>query len=124
MLCYFNDKIYKTEGSLRAFEGTLFHTKEFWKKGGFEWHELYNEANNFHYNKGNDRKMDNYYDCIKFIGMHNINEYQYKEIKLDGKEIIKPDYLKSIVLKNNKIQYKLNKLFKEDFYSWIKFKSY
>ena len=115
MLCYFNDKIYKTEESLRAFEGTILHTKEFWKKGGFEWHELYNEGNTFHYNKGNDRKMENYYDCIKFINMHNVNDYQYKEIKLDGKEIDKPDYLKTIVLKDNKIQHKLKKLFKKEF---------
>ena len=115
MLCYFNDKIYKTEESLRAFEGTLLHTKGFWKKGGFDWHVLYNEANAFHYNKGNDRKMENYYDCIKFINMHNVNDYQYKEIKLEGKEINKPDFLKTIVLKNNKIQNKLNKIFKKNY---------
>ena len=34
MLCLFNDKIYKTENTSRAFEGTLFHTREFWNRGG------------------------------------------------------------------------------------------
>ena len=60
MLCGFNDKIYKIEEPLRAFEGTLFHTKEFWKKSGFKWEDIRNEGDAFHYNKGLDRKMDNY----------------------------------------------------------------
>ena len=114
MLCGFDNKIYKTENILRAFESTLFHTREFWKKGGFRWEDTKNEGDAFHYNKGNDRKMENYYDCIKFIGMHNVNNYQYKEVKVDGKEFTYPEIFNSIVVNENNIQYKLKKLFAEN----------
>ena len=77
------------------------------------WHELHNEANTFHYNKGNDRKMENYYDCIKFIGIHNLNNYQYKEVKIDGKEIKFPEIFNEITINKNNIQFKLNKIFKD-----------
>jgi len=115
MLCGFNDKIYKTINELRAFEGTLFHTKEFWKKDGFKWEDIRNEGDSFHYNKGLDRKMDNYYDTIKFIGMHNVNDYQYKEVKVDGKEFDFPEIFELIKVKENLIQFKINKLFKEEY---------
>ena len=114
MLCGFDDKIYKTENILRAFESTLFHTKDFWKKKGFDWSDIKNEGDSFHYNNGNDRKMENYYDCIKFIGMHNVNNYQYKEVKIDGKELTYPEIFSCIKVDENNIKYKLNKLFKEN----------
>ena len=79
MLCGFNNIIYKTENILRAFEGTLLHTREFWKRSGFKWEDIINEGDAFHYNNGNDRKMENYYDCIKFISPHNVNDYNYKD---------------------------------------------
>ncbi len=113
MLCGADNKIYKTENMLRAFESTLFHTREFWSKSGFEWSDRYNEGNAFHYNKGNDRKMDNYYDCIKYIGLHNLNDYQYKEVKVDGKEIKFPEIFSEILINKNNIQFKLNKIFKD-----------
>ena len=119
MLCGFNDKIYKTENILRAFESTLFHTKDFWKKKGFEWSDTKNEGDSFHYNNGNDRKMDNYYDCIKFIGMHNVNNYQYKEVKIDGKELTYPEIFGCIKVDENNIKYKLNKLFKENSFTLL-----
>jgi len=115
MLCGFDNKIYKTENILRAFESTLFHTREFWKKSGFKWEDVKNEGDAFHYNKGNDRKMDNYYDTIKFIGMNNVNNYQYKEVKVDGIEFDYPEIFNSIKINENNIQYKLNKLFKDKF---------
>ena len=119
MLCGFDNKIYKTENILRAFESTLFHTREFWKKGGFKWEDIKDEGDYFHYNKGNDRKMDNYYDCIKFIGMHNVNNYQYKEVKVDGKEFTFPEIFNSIKILENNIQYKLKKLFKENSFTLL-----
>ena len=119
MLCGFNNKIYKTENILRAFESTLFHTKDFWKKKGFEWSDTKNEGDSFHYNNGNDRKMDNYYDCIKFIGMHNVNNYQYKEVKIDGKELTYPEIFGCIKVDENNIKYKLNKLFKENSFTLL-----
>ena len=115
MLCYYNDKIYKTENTLRAFEGTLFHTREFWKKDGFKWEDIRNEGDAFHYNKGNDRKMDIYYDTIKYIGIHNVNDYNYKEVTVEGYEINKPEFVKTINSKENPIQFKINKLFKEKY---------
>ena len=114
MLCGIDNKIYKTENNLRAFESTLFHTRSFWKNSGFVWTDIRNEGDAFHYNKGNYRKMDNYYDCIKFIGMHNISNYQYKEIKVDNKNFDYPDIFKEININCNNIQFKLNKFYKEN----------
>ena len=57
----------------------------------------------------------NYYDTIKFIGMNNVNNYQYKEVKIDGVEFEYPEIFNSIKINENNIQYKLNKLFKEKF---------
>ena len=115
MLCLLNDKIYKTEEPLRAYEGSLFHTKEFWKKGGFKWEDIYNEGDSFHYNKGNDRKMDMYYDSIKYINIHNIQEYKLKEITIDGEKINTPEDILDITLNQNPIQIQLNKLFKKGY---------
>ena len=114
MLCGFNDKIYKTENILRAFEGTLLHTREFWKRSGFKWEDIINEGDAFHYNNGNDRKMDNYYDCIKLISPHNVNNYNYKEVKIDGKTFDYPEIFNSIKIKENNIQFKLKKIFKDN----------
>lgn len=111
MLCGFNDKIYKIENNLRAFEGTLFHTRDFWKRKGFKWEDIYNEGDFFHYDNGNDRKMENYYDCIKLIGAHNINDYNYKEVKIDGKSFEYPQIFKNIEIKDNNIIFKLNKFY-------------
>ena len=54
MLCYdiYGKKLYKTERKF-GYESTLFHTKEFWKKSGFQWFENMNEAISFYHNKGN-----------------------------------------------------------------------
>ena len=58
--------------------------------------------------------MENYYDCIKFVGMHNLNNYQYKEVKVDGKEIKFPEIFNEIIINTNNIQFKLKKIFKEN----------
>ena len=115
MLCYHNEKIYKIEEPNRAFEGTLFHTKEFWKRSGFNWNDLSHEGNDFHYNKGNDRKQENYYDCMKYIDLHNINDFSYKDITISGKEINKPEIFKEIQCKKNKIHFLLDKFFKKEY---------
>ena len=115
MLCYNNGKIYKIEDNLRAYEETLFHTKEFWKRSGFVWEDVCNEGDKFHYNNGNDRKMDVYYDTIKFINIHNFCNYKYKEVKIDGLDIFTPDFLKDLKIKENNIEFRLNKFFKGNF---------
>ena len=115
LLCYCDNKIYKTENSVRAFEGTLFHTRDFWKKGGFKWEDIINEGDIFHYNRGNDRKMDMYYDTIKYINIHNIQTYKLQNIKIDDKNIEKPKDMIDIIIKTNPIENILMKLFKKDY---------
>ena len=76
-LCYdiYGKQLYKTENKIAGYESTLFHTKEFWKKSGFKWEDIQSEAVSFYYNKGSERKMDNYYDTIKLLSIHNLNHY-------------------------------------------------
>lgn len=115
LLCYCDNKIYKTEDSLRAYEGTIFHTREFWKNSGFEWNDIKDEGNAFHYNRGNDRKMDMYYDNIKYINIHNISLYQLKEVKIDGKKIDVSEDLLEIKVNMNPVEFQLKKFFKEGY---------
>ena len=63
-LCYdiYNKDLYKTESVHKIYESTLFHTREFWKRRGFQWSDIEYEGKYFHYNNGVDRKLDNYYD--------------------------------------------------------------
>ena len=60
-----NKELYKTESSSKIYESTLYHTREFWKRRGFQWSDTEYEGKYFHYNNGVDRKMDNYYDMMK-----------------------------------------------------------
>ena len=90
--------------------GTIFHTREFWKNSGFEWNDIKDEGNAFHYNRGNDRKMDMYYDNIKYINIHNISLYQLKEVKIDGKKIDVPEDLLEIKVNMNPVEFKLKNL--------------
>ena len=57
--------------------------------------------------------MENYYDCIKLIGPHNVNNYNYKEVKIDGKTFDYPKIFNSIEIKENNIEFKLKKFFKD-----------
>ena len=38
-LCYdiYGKELYKTESSSKIYESTLYHTREFWKRRGFQW---------------------------------------------------------------------------------------
>ena len=53
-----------------------------------------NGSNDFHYNKGSERKMDNYYDTIKILSVHNANDYRPKEVTLENMDI---KILKSLI---------------------------
>ena len=112
MLCYdiYNHKLYKTEQSF-GYESTLFHTKKSWKNNGFQWSDVKNECIKFYYNKSNHRKLDNYFDTIKLLSVHNLNEYEPKEIKLDNIKINIPDIIKKIKLDNHPIHYEIQDLF-------------
>lgn len=113
MLCYdiYGKEIYKTENKIAGYESTLFHTKDFWKKSGFKWEDITSEAVSFYYNKGLDRKMDNYYDTIKLLSIHNMNQYQPVKITLENMKINIPDIINQIVIQDHPIKYDLNDLF-------------
>lgn len=105
MLCYdiYGKKLYKTERKF-GYESTLFHTKEFWKKSGFQWFENMNEAISFYHNKGNTRKMDNYYDTIKVLSVYNMNMYQPKEVTIENLDIKIPDIASTIQISRHPLQ--------------------
>lgn len=112
MLCYdiYAKQLYKTENNF-AYESTLLHTKDLWKKGGFNWSDTHSEAINFYYNKGNERKMDNFYDTIKILSIKNINNYRPVKITLENIDIKIPDILNDLKLNEHPIKDELNDLF-------------
>jgi len=105
MLCYdlYGQKVYKTDKAF-GYESTLFHTKEFWKQNGFEWSSHKNEAIAFYHNKGNTRHMENYYDTIKVLSIHNMNHYQPKEVTIENLDIKIPDILNTIKVNRHPLQ--------------------
>jgi len=116
MLCYdiYGKKVYKTENKLHGYESTLFHTKSFWKQSGFTWSDIKNEAISFYYNKGSNRVMDNYYDTMKILSTHNMNDYQPKQVTIENLQIPIPDILHTIRIDTHPLQYELSDLFKDE----------
>tara|TARA_B100000686_G_scaffold348271_2_gene438880 strand:+ start:3166 stop:4269 length:1104 start_codon:yes stop_codon:yes gene_type:complete len=113
MLCYdiYGKELYKTENKIAGYESTLFHTKEFWKKSGFKWEDIQSEAVSFYYNKGSERKMDNYYDTIKLLSIHNLNHYHPVKISLENMNISIPEIIHTIQVKDHPLKGELNDLF-------------
>lgn len=103
--------LYKLENEHSGYASTLFHTKEFWKRGGFKWSDIDNEAYHFHYNKGVDRNMDNYYDSIKILSIDNIHKYRPINIDLTNIEIKIPDIINDITINKHPLYGQLNNLF-------------
>lgn len=93
--------LYKLENEHGGFPSTLFHTRDFWERGGFKWSDIDNEAYNFHYNKGLDRNMDNYYDTIKILSIDNIHRYKPININLENMDIKIPDVINNITINNH-----------------------
>ena len=112
MLSYdiYNNVIYKVENNF-GYESTLFHTKDFWGKGGFKWEDTHSEAVAFYYGKGLDRKMDNYYDTIKLLSVHNIHKYKPIKIELENIKIDIPDIVSKIESLHHPLNDVLNDLF-------------
>ena len=96
-----NEKIGKIESPSKIFEGTMMHTREFWKRGGFEWEVNQNEGRYFHYNKGVDRKQENYYDCIQVIDQNNYIYHNIKELTIENYQIKIPEIIKDIKIINS-----------------------
>lgn len=114
MLTYDIDKkvIGKTESKNKIYEGTLLHTREFWKRGGFEWEVNYGEGRYFHYNKGLDRKQENYYDCIQIIHSNNNMYHNVKELKLENHKVDIPELIHKInIIQINTLDKWLTKLY-------------
>lgn len=112
MLCYdiYGKKLYKTENKVHGYESTLFHTKKFWENKGFTWSDIDNEAVSFYYNQGNNRLMENYYDCIQLLSVHNINKHRPIEVKIDNLDIHVPALATSLIISEHPVNYELSDL--------------
>ena len=97
-LCYdiYGKELYKTISPIKIYESTLFHTREFWKRKGFQWSDIEYEGKQFHYNNGIDRKLDNYYDTIQLLSIHNMNQYKPVKVTLENMNIDIPEIISDI----------------------------
>ena len=114
-LCYdiYNKDLYKTESVHKIYESTLFHTREFWKRRGFQWSDIEYEGKYFHYNNGVDRKLDNYYDTIQLLSIHNMNLYKPIRVELENLEIKIPDIISSIKIEKHPFVQTMEDIFED-----------
>ena len=92
----YGKELYKTISPFKIYESTLFHTREFWKRKGFKWSDIEYEGKQFHYNNGIDRKMDNFYDTIQLLSVHNLNQYKPIKITIENMNIEIPEIVSGI----------------------------
>ena len=107
----YGKQLYKTESPNKIYESTLFHNREFWKRRGFQWSDTMNEGKTFHYDNGIDRKMDNYYDTIQLLSIHNINQYKPVKISVEGLKIEIPDMISEINITEHPFKKYINDIF-------------
>ena len=107
----YGSQLYKTESPVKIYESTLFHTREFWKRRGFSWSDTTNEGKAFHYDNGQDRKLDNYYDTIQLLSIHNINQYKPIQVSIEGLDIKIPDIVSEITIEEHPSKKSINDLF-------------
>jgi len=111
----YGKELYKTLSPFKIYESTLFHTREFWKRKGFLWSDTTSEGKAFHYNNGIDRKMDNYYDTIQILSIHNINQYEPVKVTIDGINIDIPyEIVSNINIKEHPFKKYINELFNDE----------
>lgn len=110
----YGKELYKTISQFKIYESTLFHTREFWKRRGFQWSDTTNEGKSFHYDNGIDRKMDNYYDTIQLLSIHNINQYKPVKISIDGLNIKIPEIISEINIVDHPFEKYINELFSDE----------
>jgi len=115
-LCYdiYNRKLYKTESKHKIYESTLCHTREFWKRRGFQWSDIEIEGKYFHYNNGSDRKMDNYYDTIQLLSILNMNLYHPVSVTIEGLDIDIPEVVGEIRIETHPIVQTMTDLYGQD----------
>lgn len=116
MLAYdiYGKSLYKIENKTDGYESTLFHTRKFWEKNGFKWTDIYSEAVSFYYGKGLERCMDNFYDTIKLLSIHNINKYRPVKVELENMDIKIPDIVDKLNISNHPISQTLYDIFNEE----------
>lgn len=110
----YGKQLYKTESQFKIYESTLFHTREFWKRRGFQWSDTMNEGKYFHYNNGQDRKMDNYYDTIQILSIHNINQFKPVKVTIEGLDVKIPEIVSEIQITEHPFKRLINDIFKEE----------
>ena len=103
--------LYKLENKNDGFESTLFHTRGFWERGGFKWNDISSEAVSFYYGKGLERVMDNFYDTIKLLSIHNLNVYQPIKIELENIDIKIPEIVNKLDISSHPISQTLYDIF-------------
>jgi len=115
-LCYdiYGKELYKTVSPIKIYESTLFHNREFWKRKGFIWSDIQLEGKQFHYNNGIDRKMDNYYDTVQVLTIHNMNQYNPVKITLENMKIDIPELISEIKIKTHPFEKYIEGLFDEN----------
>ena len=115
MLAYdiYGKQLYKIENKVSGYESTLFHSKEFWKRGGFKWTDITSEAVSFYYGKGLERPMENFYDSIKLLSIHNLNKYSPIKIELENMNIRIPSIVDQLNISQHPIAQTLYDLFYE-----------
>ena len=110
------DKLYKSDNQYNIYEGTLLHTKEYWKNGGFKWSDVTNEGRFFSDNHGQQRKMDNYYDSVKILSIRNVQEYKPVALDLKKSEFtyeLKKDIIDQIQIDLNPVKQSIDELFQD-----------
>ena len=110
------DKLYKSDNPYNIYEGTLLHTKEYWKNGGFKWSDVTNEGRFFSDNHGQQRKMDNYYDSVKILSIRNVQEYKPVALDLKKSEFtyeLKKDIIDRIQIDLNPVKQSIDELFQD-----------
>ena len=112
-LCYdiYGKELYKTRSPVKIYESTLFHTRDFWKRKGFKWSDTIYEGKHFHYNNGIDRKLDNFYDTVQILSIHNMNQYEPIKIELENMKIPIPDLVSEIELTDHPFLKCINGIF-------------
>jgi hypothetical protein len=109
-------KLYKSENQYNIYEGTLLHTRGYWKNGGFKWSDIVNEGRFFSDNHGLQRKMDNYYDSVKVLNIRNVQGYQPIALDLSKSEFtyeLKKDIIDNIMLEYHPVKESIDELFLE-----------
>ena len=116
MLAYdiYGKGLYKVDNKVAGYESTLFHSREFWVKGGFKWEDIVSEALSFYYGKGLDRAMENFYDTVKLLSLHNHTKYQPIKIELKNYNVEIPDIVSKLDVSEHPILLEINNVFREN----------